>query len=310
MKIKEIRRQYLEGQISKPDYIRGMYERHHAQLFDYANHLSETNVAKIEISDGKVIMTSRDHQVKLICPPGDFRVVPLETLNFLEYEPSDFRMMMHLTSGARCVLDVGANMGWYAINIAKVHPACTVHAFEPIPATFNMLTSNIELNHLANVIPHNFGLSDADKDLTFFFYPEGSGNASSANLSEREDAQQIDCHVKTMDEIAVLYNLPQVDFIKCDVEGAELMAIKGGINLITKSKPIIFCEMLRKWSAKFGYHPNEIIELLNRLDYKCYTAENEKLNEFQTMDDNTIATNFFFLHVQKHAALIAGFVTA
>ena len=94
------------------------------------------------------------------------------------------------------------------------------------------------------------------------------------------------------------------DFIKCDVEGAELFVFKGGQEVIERHKPIIFTEMLRKWSAPFGYHPNEIIELLTDCGYSCFTMDSQKLSKIVEMTDETLETNFFFLHDEKHAILI------
>jgi hypothetical protein len=62
--------------------------------------------------------------------------------------------------------------------------------------------------------------------------------------------------------------------------------------------------MLRKWSAKFHYHPNEIIELLAGLGYRCFTVKAERLVKFAKMDEATLETNFFFLHNNQHAAEI------
>jgi len=96
----------------------------------------------------------------------------------------------------------------------------------------------------------------------------------------------------------------KVDFIKCDVEGAELFVFKGGIETIKIHKPIILAEMLRKWATNFNYHPNEIIELLSDIGYRCFTAKGEKLIEFFTMDEKTVETTFFFLHSVKHNSKI------
>jgi len=302
MKIADTRKEFLDGNIAKPEFIRTMFDLHHSKLFDYAEYLHRTNIATIEIMDGQVLMTSRENRVKMICPP-DFRVAPIEILNFLEYEASDSAMIMQLVTPDSCVLDIGANMGWYAINIAKTHPSCVVHAFEPIPKTYQLLVENIKLNGINNVVTHNVGFSDVEKDLTFFFYPEGSGNASSENLSEREDIEKIVCHVDVLDDFANRLT-PRVAFIKCDVEGAELFVFRGGKKLLGRDKPIVFSEMLRKWSAKFGYHPNEIIALFDSLGYRCFTAKDGNLIELRKMDDATVETNFFFLHAQRHSSII------
>lgn len=307
MKIAKTRNDFLGGKITKPEFIQGMYQDHHTKLFDYANYLKQTNIASIEITDDVVVMISRDKGVKMICPLGDYRVAPIEALNFLDYETTDSAMIMRLVSPNDCVIDIGANMGWYSINIAKTYPQSKVHAFEPIPKTYSFLEQNIKLNQLTNVASHPFGLSNERKDLTFYFYPEGSGNASSANLSERTDAELVTCHVELLDDF-VRANKLHVDFIKCDVEGAELFAFQGATETLQRDKPIVFTEMLRKWAAKFDYHPNEIIELFTSLGYRCFYADGSTLTELAEMTDDTVETNFFFLHSEKHADLISELV--
>lgn len=301
--IKETLSKYENGVIDKPSFIKTMYEEHHAALFDYSTYLQKTNIASIEITDDAVVMTSRDKGVKMICPQGDHRVAPIETLNFLDYETIDSAMIMKLVSPNDCVVDIGANMGWYSINIAKTFPSCKVHAFEPIPKTYAYLEKNIKLNQMGNIFPHHFGLSSECKDLTFYFYPEGSGNASSANLSERKDAELVTCHVERLDDF-VITNKLHVDFIKCDVEGAELFAFQGAVETLKLDKPIVFTEMLRKWAKKFDYHPNEIIKLFTSLGYHCFYAEGNALKKLDEMTEETVETNFFFLHSEKHQHLI------
>ena len=92
----------------------------------------------------------------------------------------------------------------------------------------------------------------------------------------------------------------KIDFIKCDVEGAEIFVIKGALETIKKSMPVLFLEMLRKWSAKFGYHPNDTIKILSDIGYRCYYLKNGELIEIKKVTQRTKATNFFFLHFQKH----------
>lgn len=302
--LQKIRDQHLSGVLSKPEYIQKMYQLRHAQLFEYAKYLKGTDVESIEISDGLVVMTSRKYGVRMACPEGDHRVAPIESLNFQNYEEKDASMILKLVPVRGVVFDVGANMGWYSLLIARQVKGCQIHAFEPIPKTYSFLIKNIELNQASGVSAHHFGLSNERKDLTFYFYPEGSGNASSANLSERSDTERVICHVERLDDFARTNNL-HVDFIKCDVEGAELFAFQGAIETLKRDKPIVFTEMLRKWAAKFNYHPNEIIVLFVSLGYRCFYAEGAVLIELDEMTDETVETNFFFLHSEKHQRIIS-----
>ena len=94
--IKETLANYTSGSIDKPTFIKYMYQEHHAHLFDYAHYLSNTNIKKIEIEDGSVTMTSRDRGVRIACSEGDFRISPIETLNFFDYERPESMMMENL----------------------------------------------------------------------------------------------------------------------------------------------------------------------------------------------------------------------
>jgi hypothetical protein len=78
----------------------------------------------------------------------------------------------------------------------------------------------------------------------------------------------------------------------------------GALECLKRDAPIVFTEMLRKWSAKFGYHPNEIIRLLAGIGYRCFVVSGDALTEFREMDDETVQTNFFFLHAENHASKI------
>lgn len=300
--LQEMRDRFLSGGLSKPEYIQKMYQLRHAQLFEYARYLPQTDVESIEIRAGKVIMTSKKYGIRMLCPEGDHRVAPIESLNFMSYEEKDANMILKLAPSKGVMFDIGANMGWYSLLIAHQSKDCLVHAFEPIPKTYSFLKQNVELNNLPNIQTHHFGLSNERKDLTFYFYPEGSGNASSANLSERADAELITCHVERLDDFVKTNDL-HVDFIKCDVEGAELFAFQGGIETLRRDKPIVFTEMLRKWAAKFDYHPNEIIALFSSIGYRCFYADGAALRELKEMTEETVETNFFFLHSEKHCRL-------
>ena len=67
------------------------------------------------------------------------------------------------------------------------------------------------------------------------------------------------------------------------------------------------CEMLRKHARRFDYHPNKIIEMLFSFGYRCFTFEGDTLIEFFTMDEQTVQTDFFFLHSEKHKDKIVNY---
>src|SRR5580658_7573238 len=69
------------------------------------------------------------------------------------------------------VFDVGANIGMFSLFIGARCPSAQVYAFEPVPAVFAKLQENVGVRDLA-VRPFNYGLSDRDQEVSFYFYPD------------------------------------------------------------------------------------------------------------------------------------------
>jgi FkbM family methyltransferase len=303
MNIKELKDAYRAGKITKPEYIKEMAE-HHAMLFEYTRFIHDTDIAKIEITDDEVIVTSREIGTRMICVEHERRTAPFEIFNFNRYEPEETAVMQRLLPVKGVFFDIGANMGWYTINFAKQLKGLKVLAFEPIPRTYNFLQRNVNLNSVENVELLNFGFSDREDELSFFYYPEGSGNASLANVSERTDVEEVVCQVRRMDDFVAERGLTP-DFIKCDVEGAELMVFQGGEKILREHRPVVFTEMLRKWATKFDYHPNDMIRFFAELGYGCYLISADKLVPITVVIDDTVETNYFFLHREHHQEALA-----
>jgi FkbM family methyltransferase len=301
-KLIETRNRYLSGVDEKKDYIDKMYDIH-SILFDYADFVENTNISSIEIIDHYVLMTFRDSEIRFMCNRNDKRLAPLDTLNFGDYEQDELLMQLKLIGDGDNILDIGGNYGWYAMRIAKEKPDTHIYSFEPIPDTFNFLNANIRLNALNNIKTFNLGFSNTQGSFDFYFNPNLSVNASLANVSTNNKIEKISCTVQVLDNFVKDQNI-RVDFVKCDVEGAELLVFKGGINMIKEDCPIIFTEMLRKWSSKFDYHPNDIISFFHSLGYSCFITKEGQLKSFESVNENTQETNYFFLHNKKHASKI------
>jgi FkbM family methyltransferase len=301
MNIIELTNLYEQNKIDKPSFIKEMYNFHQI-LFDYSTYLERTDIKSIEISNDRVLMTDKTFGVQMICPPNDLRVLPIETLNFKSYEEDELNFIFSLLGNDAIVLDIGANLGWYSLAISKIFPAAQIYAFEPLPHIFDYLTSHMTLNKTQNIQAFNFGLSDEIGQRTFYFATNNSVNASMINVSNNECAQKINVNLTTLDAFTKERKMKKIDFIKCDVEGAELKVLKGAFQVLENDRPVILCEMVRKWTAPFGYHPNDIINYLKAYSYSCFYVNKKGLHQITAMADTTNETNFFFMtesHIQK-----------
>lgn len=299
-RLRQLFDKFKKGSLAKSSYIQKMHDIH-LLLWEYRDFIRDRNVGAIEISRDFVSFTTQGG-IKMVCDPDDKRAIPVEILNFCGHEAAQLKMMRNFLNPQSVILDIGANIGWYSLNLSKYVPSGKIIAFEPVPRTFWLLKKNIELNGVRNVQLRNTGLSDKKGEFEFYYNPKLTGATSLRNLGTGR-GRKVKCKVERLDDIAPILP-PRIDFIKCDVEGAELFVIRGALNILKKTKPVLFLEMLRKWSAKFEYHPNDIIELLGTLDYSCYCAKSGRLTRISKITDKTEETNFYFLNNKKHARFL------
>ena len=118
--------------------------------------------------------------------------------------------------------------------------------------------------------------------------------------------REVLCKTSTLDNVCKQRGLvPTV--MKIDVEGAELMVIEGALDTL-KQRPIILMELLRKWSLVFGYHPNDVFALLASFGYRAWVFSSEHtglLEPCHAVTDDTVQTNFVFMHPDRHSEVIA-----
>ena len=300
--IHSLKHQFATGTLSKPEFIKQALQAHQ-HLFDYVGITQLTDVREIRIAEDGVRFRIGEDDIWLFAPPDEGRVAPIEVMNFDHYEPQETRVMDLLSEGAIQILDVGANIGWYATRFAKRKPSSQVHAFEPLPVSHAYLQRNIAINGVADrVHSYNYGLSDVSGSFDFFIAPTGGTNASLLNVAAASNVRTLVGLTLTLDQWCSNLQI-RPDFIKCDVEGAELLVFRGGRQTLSEHRPVVFAELLRKWSKPFGYHPNDMLAYFAELGYECFAVGQSDVRRIEAVTDKTSETNFAFIHRVKHAEL-------
>jgi len=301
--ISKLKAQFRCGAITKPEFIQQALARHQT-LFEYVEIMASTDVNEIVITSDGVSFSMGRENIKLYCPPGEARVAPLEVMNFDSYEPEEAAVMDKLVVGTKNILDIGANIGWYTSRFAKRMPEARIFAFEPMPVSFAYLQRNIAVNGLgARVTAFNYGLSNACGSVEFFISPAQGTNASLKNVAAASDAVSVMGLTLTLDQWVANFRIVP-HFIKCDVEGAEFLVFQGASKTLREHRPIVFAELLRKWSKPFGYHPNDVLKYFADLNYCCLAVGPAGARLITEVTDDTLETNYAFLHTQTHAGLI------
>ncbi len=313
MNVSELHKEYQTGKLNKKDYSTKAFIEYEG-LLAYPELLSCSDICEISITRDEVLFrislksyNGQEYSVLMRLWDRDAAQIPAAILSFEHYEKDELEMTSRILSflPIGCVvLDVGANLGWYSLNIKKQRPDANVYAFEPVQETFNKMRYHFNLNSVL-VNSFNIGLYNELTDMVFYYDTVASGASSMRDLREVDTTVCEKCHMETLDYVFKKCDIPGLDFIKCDVEGSELFVYQGGTNCIEKYRPVVFSEMLRKWSAKFGYHPNDIISFFNDRGYNCYVMNNKmRLRELKKVTDETIETNYFFLNIDKHKEII------
>lgn len=174
------------------------------------------------------------------------------------------------------VFDVGANAGNFTVLFADlVGKYGKVEGFEPVQPTFQKLTERIARDcQFQNVQLHHFALGDINQTIQIKVPAGDFGQASlkrhSAGSWSKPGRQDFDCTMQTLDTYLAKQPTQRFDFIKIDVEGAELLVLKGAKHTIVKFQPIIHLEYFAAWSQAFDYTARELIEFLKSCGYTCF----------------------------------------
>jgi FkbM family methyltransferase len=269
----------------------------HAALLDYGPLLERCGAERLVIEPSGLILELADG-TRWTWRPGDRRAPPVVVLDDGEYEAAERRLLVGLMPEGGVALDVGANLGWYTVRLARRAGASgRVHAFEPAAASFGLLETNLHLNGVgASVAPHRIALGESSGEVTLYTPALTGSVAASQRPLFADEPQEIEtCPAETLDAFVERQSIDAVALVKCDVEGGELAFLKGARATLESRRPILMVELLRKWSAVYGYHPNDAAGLLAGIGFDCYAIAGPTLAPVPVIDDACPHTNFFFI---------------
>jgi FkbM family methyltransferase len=177
------------------------------------------------------------------------------------------------------VADIGANVGLVTIALGAHLRRSDIDgrllAFEPVPTNFQRLAENIVANGLDNhVRAYEYGLGDAAEDVQIVL--ENRGGASTGNAyvfngsADRDAGQQFTIRLRRLDDEAQSVGIDRLNVIKVDIEGAEVMFLRGAMSTITLYRPVILGEFNAYFMKKFGDSILEAEKLLNPLGYRPF----------------------------------------
>lgn len=192
------------------------------------------------------------------------------------FERAELRFVERLLRSGMTVLDIGAHHGLYTLLSSKcVGRKGQVIAFEASPRECRRLARHVRINGCNNVRvePHAVGSESGSADL---YVVNGScnwGNSLRAPVVF-ESTFKIPVQVWPVDDVLLELGIARVDFIKLDVEGAELSALKGTARLLRGvARPAILVEVQDIRTQPWGYPAKAIVEFLTRAGYRWFELD-------------------------------------
>jgi len=209
-------------------------------------------------------------------------------------------------------IDIGANYGLYSYHLSRaVGTTGRVYAFEPIPFTYHSLRLVARILRMRNVEAFAKGCSDRTGPCVFRVPLQDSGAIAAGLAHIRPEPASDDMHsmggrgtreiaadLVALDEF--LPPLPDVSFVKCDIEGAELYAFKGFERTIATHSPTVVCEIEQRHLSRFGLRREQVFAFFAEHGYRSFVWQDGGLRDADS-SGAVPEGNVIFVHPRRLA---------
>ena len=221
-----------------------------------------------------------DVDVMVPMPPHQFRL-PLADLSFVPTFLKERVWEPHVTGYLRqelrphhTFMDVGANLGYFSVICAPL--VRRVIAFEPVSTAYRYCLGNISLNRLTNVELFPYGLWKQNVTLSMMSDSSSLMSASLSGDQRTSGGETIPC--VSLDRLVASgeLQLPGLDVVKMDIEGAEVSALMGMRDTIMRFRPRIIFELNRPALGRLGETVDDVWRFFDDLSYTLFAFEHWK----------------------------------
>jgi len=207
--------------------------------------------------------------------------------------------LKNLINPGDTVVDIGANLGYYTCNFAKwVGAQGKVVSYEPVRPVMNVLKRNVAGRK--NVTLKPYALGEETKRITLVNMTKTTtGYIASGSHFILEEKNVLDPDVETFDAemkeaSQELTSLGRIDFIKCDVEGYEVIILTNAIKILEQEKPLLLVE-------SHGENRKKVLRMMTQLGYNGYILKDMKLLPYKELDDTH--TDIVFIPTEKEGCI-------
>jgi FkbM family methyltransferase len=194
------------------------------------------------------------------------------------YEPNIARVVGIFAPPDRDAVDVGANVGFFTVKLAKRLNHGRVLAVEPTSNALLRLRANVESNGVSGQVVIFAGVAANTDGSTEISFIEGNEEYSTIGVLAHPSVtgaitKTLNVKAATLDTLVKLHDLDP-GFLKIDVEGAEHLVLGGAIAVLKNHRPVILCELCDPLLRNNGSTADAVIALIQGESYDIYDVEN------------------------------------
>ncbi|HET9054425.1 MAG TPA: FkbM family methyltransferase, partial [Cyclobacteriaceae bacterium] len=220
---------------------------------------------KIGAKDRFVIISNFDRTLKLKINTSWSMGFALYWSGFHEFH--EFLFLNKFLKKDMVFVDIGANLGEYSLFAARRLSSGKVLAFEPMPKMYALLEENRALNQFENITIFKYGLSAQEAILPIHEIENAHEGLSTFFPGDQKSRTITNVPLKVFDAEMDSLGIERIDFVKIDIEGSELNALKGAKKSIQKFKPVVMVEINQKTYGMAGYSVEDMFSFFAELSY-------------------------------------------
>ncbi|HEX3365625.1 FkbM family methyltransferase [Phenylobacterium sp.] len=242
-------------------------------------------------------------------------------LKWRKHEP-ETPYLADLLSGAPVCLHVGASDGRHSYVMTQVAPKATIYAFEPAAFSYAVLQLTVAWHGIGKqVTPVHAAVGDRAGEMLLVTPRKISGRMGRAYAfvadeapdgKARPDLQDTGREIQTtpvvtIDGFCAERGIGKVDFIRMDIEGAELIALRGAERVIDRDRPHMMLEIHPLMLAeRFGGTAEQVVAFFKGRGYRMFALNGDRLEERFDAASNLPWKDYFFIHPARAARLPDG----
>ncbi len=249
-----------------------------AVLEEYASVM----VRRVSVNCGESGILIKSSVGYVLCPPSDYHMVAC-LIDTGDLERGTRILVENLVRPGDTVVDVGANIGLFSLAAArKMNLEGHIYAFEPLPTTAEFALKNFDLNAFSTLVTvAQVAVADKPGEAELYL-GSCSGHHSLYPLTSLDQAKRVVVPIVTLDQ--TLSEVPRVDLLKIDVEGAELDVLDGAGKIVERSHDIaIIVEFGASHLKRVGCSPQAWMAKFKGYGFEIY-AINDLSGELEKWD--------------------------